>query len=80
MAKVRTEVTSVVHSLPWLIADEEGLFAREGIEVEFVNAPQRGQWLQWRETASRCNREGPRGRPEARRLDWRALDLRGGRL
>ncbi|MPZ47928.1 MAG: ABC transporter substrate-binding protein [Dehalococcoidia bacterium] len=45
MAKVRTEVTSIVHSLPWLIAQDEGLFADEGIEVEFVHAPQRGAWL-----------------------------------
>lgn len=45
MVKVRTEITSVVHSLPWLIAEEEGLFAREGIEVEFVSAPQRGRWI-----------------------------------
>jgi NitT/TauT family transport system substrate-binding protein len=45
MPKIRTEVTSVVHSLPWLIAAEEGFFTREGLEVEFVNAPQRGTWL-----------------------------------
>jgi NitT/TauT family transport system substrate-binding protein len=45
MTRVRTEVTSVVHSLPWLIAEDEGLFAKEGIEVEFVHAPQRGTWL-----------------------------------
>ena len=48
MAKVRTEVTSVVHSLPWLIAQEEGLFTKEGIEAEFVSAPQRGTWLRAR--------------------------------
>jgi NitT/TauT family transport system substrate-binding protein len=45
MVKVRTEVTSVVHSLPWLIAQDEGLFGEEGIEADFVNAPQRGTWL-----------------------------------
>ena len=45
MVKVRSEVTSVVHSLPWLIAQDEGLFAEEGIEAEFVHAPQRGTWL-----------------------------------
>ena len=48
MAKVRTEVTSVVHSLPWLIAQEEGLFTKEGIEAEFVSAPQQGTWLRAR--------------------------------
>jgi NitT/TauT family transport system substrate-binding protein len=41
---VRSEVTSVVHSLPWLIAQEEGLFAEEGLTAEFVYAPQRGTW------------------------------------
>jgi NitT/TauT family transport system substrate-binding protein len=45
MVKVRTEITSVVHSLPWLIAQDEGLFADEGIEADFVNAPQRGTWM-----------------------------------
>ena len=45
MVKVRTEVTSVVHSLPWLIAKDEGLFAEEGIEADFVTAPQRGTWV-----------------------------------
>jgi NitT/TauT family transport system substrate-binding protein len=45
MPKIRSEVTSVVHSLPWLIAEEEGFFAREGIEVDFTHAPQRGTWV-----------------------------------
>ncbi len=45
MPKITSEVTSVVHSLPWLIARDEGLFAREGLEVDFVVAPQRGTWL-----------------------------------
>ena len=45
MAKtIRSEVTSVVHSLPWLIAQDEGLFAEEGLTAEFVYAPQRGTW------------------------------------
>ncbi len=41
---VRSEITSVVHSLPWLIARDEGLFAEEGLVAEFVYAPQRGSW------------------------------------
>ena len=45
MAKtIRSEVTSVVHSLPWLIAQNEGLFAEEGLQGESVRAPQRGTW------------------------------------
>lgn len=44
VTKIRSEVTSVVHSLPWLIAQDEVLFARAGLEVEFVRAPQRGIW------------------------------------
>ncbi len=42
--KVRSEITSRVFSLPWLVAQEEGLFAQEGLEVEFIHAPQRGTW------------------------------------
>lgn len=45
MTKVTSEVTSVVHSLPWLIARDEGFFADAGLEVAFVHAPQRGAWL-----------------------------------
>lgn len=44
MKKVRSEVTSAVHSLPWLIARDEGLFGDAGLEVEFIHAPQRGRW------------------------------------
>ena len=44
VATVRSEVTSVVHSLPWLIAQDEGLFAEEGLRGESVRAPQRGSW------------------------------------
>jgi len=44
MRKVRSEITSAIHSLPWLIARDEGFFEREGIEVEFIRAPQRGSW------------------------------------
>ena len=44
MKKVRSEITSAIHSLPWLIARDEGLFEREGVAVEFIHAPQRGTW------------------------------------
>jgi NitT/TauT family transport system substrate-binding protein len=45
LVKVSSEITSIVHSLPWLIAQDEGIFADAGIEVGFVNAPQRGTWV-----------------------------------
>lgn len=41
---IRSEITSIVHSLPWFIAEDEGLFAEEGLRAEFVRAPQRGSW------------------------------------
>ncbi|MBM2810047.1 MAG: nitrate transporter substrate-binding protein [Chloroflexi bacterium] len=41
---IRSEITSVVHSLPWFIAQDGGLFAEQGLQVEFVQAPQRGTW------------------------------------
>ncbi|MPZ15353.1 MAG: ABC transporter substrate-binding protein [Chloroflexi bacterium] len=41
---IRSEVTSAVHSLPWLIAQDEGLFAAEGLQAESIRAPQRGTW------------------------------------
>ena len=44
MQTIRSEITSVVHSLPWFIAQDEGLFTEEGLQVEFVRAPQRGSW------------------------------------
>ncbi|HYU20804.1 MAG TPA: ABC transporter substrate-binding protein [Chloroflexota bacterium] len=34
--KITTEYSQAVFNLPWLVADEEGLFADEGLEVEFV--------------------------------------------
>jgi hypothetical protein len=44
LKKVRTEITSVVHSLPWLIARDEGLFQNEGLLAELHRAPDRGVW------------------------------------
>jgi NitT/TauT family transport system substrate-binding protein len=34
--KITTEVVQAVFNLPWLVAQEEGLFADEDLEVEFV--------------------------------------------
>ena len=40
MKKVTNEYSQAVFNLPWLVAQEEGLFAAEGIEVEFLRARQ----------------------------------------
>jgi NitT/TauT family transport system substrate-binding protein len=40
MKKVTNEFSQAVFNLPWLVAQEEGLFAQEGIEVEFMRARQ----------------------------------------
>jgi NitT/TauT family transport system substrate-binding protein len=40
MKKVTNEFSQAVFNLPWLVAQEEGLFAQEGIEVEFLRARQ----------------------------------------
>ena len=44
LRKVKTEITSIVHSLPWLIARDEGLFQAEGLAVDLHRAPDRGAW------------------------------------
>ena len=36
-----------VFSLPWLVARDEGLFAAENLEVEFVRSPKREAQLEW---------------------------------
>ena len=38
LKKIRSEFSQVVFNLPWLVAQDEGLFAEEGIEVEFVRS------------------------------------------
>ena len=38
MQKVVSEISGTVFSLPWLIAKDQGLFAAEGIAMEFVRA------------------------------------------
>jgi NitT/TauT family transport system substrate-binding protein len=38
MKKVMSETNGAVFSLPWYVAKDEGLFAEEGIEMEFVHA------------------------------------------
>jgi NitT/TauT family transport system substrate-binding protein len=40
MKKVTNEFSQAVFNLPWLVAQEEGLFAREGVEVEFLRSRQ----------------------------------------
>lgn len=40
MKKIVNEISGVVFSLPWIVARDEGLFALEDIEVEFVKAKQ----------------------------------------
>ncbi|MPZ49268.1 MAG: ABC transporter substrate-binding protein [Dehalococcoidia bacterium] len=39
MKKITSEYSQVVFNLPWLVAQDEGLFAKEGIEVQFVRSP-----------------------------------------
>ena len=43
MKKVTSEISGIVFSLPWLIAKDEGLFAEEGIDMEFVRAQGSGK-------------------------------------
>jgi NitT/TauT family transport system substrate-binding protein len=38
MKKVVSEISGTVFSLPWLIAKDHGLFAAEGLDMEFVRA------------------------------------------
>jgi len=38
--KLINETSGVIFSLPWFVARDEGLFEREGVEVEFVKAKQ----------------------------------------
>ena len=40
MKRVINEFSQAVFNLPWLVAQEEGLFAQEDIEVEFLRARQ----------------------------------------
>jgi len=38
MATIVNEVSGILFSLPWLVARDEGLFVKEGVDVEFVSA------------------------------------------
>ena len=38
MKKVVSETSGAVFSLPWFVAKDEGFFAEEGIEMEFVES------------------------------------------
>ena len=53
LKKVKTEITSAVHSLPWFIGRDEGLFQKEGLAVELHRAPDRGVWRRTAGTGSR---------------------------
>ena len=45
--KITSDIAGgAVFSLPWLIARDEGLFAREGLEVKLVRSPRRKERLQ----------------------------------
>ena len=52
LKKIKTEITSAVHSLPWLIARDEDLFRNEGLAVELHRAPDRGVWKRTAGTGS----------------------------
>jgi NitT/TauT family transport system substrate-binding protein len=39
--KITNEFSQAVFNLPWLVAQEEGLFAQEGLEVEFIRSRER---------------------------------------
>src|SRR5919204_4702366 len=43
--KIISEYGQAVFNLPWLVAQEEGLFAEEGLEVEFVRGRERDPQL-----------------------------------
>src|SRR5580700_9900705 len=38
MRKIINEYSQAVFNLPWLVAQAEGFFAQEGLEVEFTHA------------------------------------------
>ncbi len=38
MKKVISETSGAVFSLPWFVAEDEGFFAAEGIDMEFVES------------------------------------------
>ena len=39
--KIINEYSQAVFNLPWLVAEEEGFFSEEGLEVEFIRAKER---------------------------------------
>ena len=45
--KITSDIAGgAVFSLPWLVARDEGLFAKEGLEVKLVRSPKRRERLQ----------------------------------
>ena len=43
--KITNEYSQAVFNLPWLVAQDEGLFAQEGLEVEFIRSRERDSRL-----------------------------------
>ncbi len=41
LKKIINEYSQAVFNLPWLVAEEEGLFSQEGLEVEFIRSRER---------------------------------------
>jgi NitT/TauT family transport system substrate-binding protein len=41
VTKITNEYSQAVFNLPWLVAQEDGLFTREGLEVEFIRSRER---------------------------------------
>src|ERR1700730_11405709 len=42
LKKIVNEVSSAIYSLPWYVARDEGFFADEGLDLEFVPTSQEG--------------------------------------
>lgn len=41
MKKITSEYSQVVFNIPWVVAQDEGIFAEEGLEVEFIKGRER---------------------------------------
>jgi NitT/TauT family transport system substrate-binding protein len=38
LKKITNEISSIIYSLPWFVAKQEGFFAEEGFDVDFITA------------------------------------------
>ena len=52
--KITTEYSQAVFNLPWLVAADEGLFAEEDLEVEFLRGVDRPANLAADRASSSC--------------------------